>query len=166
MLRVLLPASRAGDLSSIIEMPQTKEQNQEIREKTKTLILDSALKLIVEKGYHSTSMNDIAEKAGVSKGLAYNYFDSKQHIVEAILQKVFHIFEQEYLPVMSEPDPYKKIELLTDITFKWLKESNEFWKMFFMFFFHPGILESSGAMMKQFYDEVFLMIENIRKKSG
>ncbi|MFH0735478.1 MAG: TetR/AcrR family transcriptional regulator [bacterium] len=147
-------------------MPRTKEQNKEIREKTKNLIIDSALKLFAEKGFHSTSMSDIAQTAGVSKGLAYNYFDSKQHIVEAILQKVFEMFSQEYHPLTNEPDPYKKLELLTNITFTWLKKSHEFWKMIFVFFFQPGILENSSKFMKLFYDEIFLLIESILKEIG
>ena len=147
-------------------MPRTKEQNQEIREKTKNLILDSALKLFAEKGFQFTSMSDIAETAGVSKGLAYNYFESKQKIVEAIIEKLFQMFGQEYLPILNEKDPYKKLELTTDITFNWLKKSYEFWRMMFLFFFQPGILENSNDIMKKFYGEIFELIESIFKEIG
>ena len=67
-------------------MPRSKEQFEEIRKKTKENILNAALKLFAEKGYHGTSINDIAKAANISKGLAYNYFESKKQIIEAIFK--------------------------------------------------------------------------------
>ena len=96
-------------------MPRTKEQNREIREKTKKVILDSAIKLFAEKGFQATSMSDIAKLAGVSKGLAYNYFDSKRHIVEAILKYVTDLMYKLYRPVLEEKDPYDKLEKLSTL---------------------------------------------------
>lgn len=147
-------------------MPRTKERNKEIREKTRTLILNASLKLFAEKGFHATSMSDIANAAGVSKGLAYNYFDSKQHIVEAIFQNLLELFEQEYLPAINEPDPYLKLEKLTEISFEWLKKSFDFWRMLFSCLIQPGIIEKSAEFTKRFYDEVFFVIENIFKDIG
>ena len=96
-------------------MPRTKEQNREIREKTKNAILDAALKIFSEKGFHATSMNDIAVAANVSKGLAYNYFESKQHIVQAILKSVMEMFAQKYIPVSMEKDKrFRRIEYSPD----------------------------------------------------
>ena len=147
-------------------MPRTKEQNKEIREKTKTLILNASLKLFAEKGFHATSMNDIAVAAGVSKGLAYNYFDSKQNIVEAIFQNVLELFEQVYLPVLTEPDPYLKLDKLTNITFEWLQKSIDFWKMLFTFWLQPEIIEKSTEFTNKFYHDIFSVIENIFKEIG
>ena len=131
-------------------MPRTKEQNREIREKTKNSILEAALQLFSDKGFHATSMNNIAVSAGVSKGLAYNYFESKQHIVQAILKNVMEMFAQKYMPVSMEKDPYKKLELLSEITFDWVKNSVDFWKMFFAFLIQPGVFEKSGEFFKDF----------------
>ena len=147
-------------------MPRTKEQNKEIREKTKEAILNASLKLFAERGFHATSMSDIANVAGVSKGLAYNYFDSKQHIVEAIFQNVLELFEHEYLPVLTEPDPYLKLDKLTDITFEWLQKSIDFWKMLFAFWLQPEIIKKSTEFTNKFYHDIFLVIENIFKEIG
>ena len=144
-------------------MPRTKEQNREIREKTKNSILEAALQLFSDKGFHATSMNNIAVSAGVSKGLAYNYFESKQHIVQAILKNVMEMLAQKYMPVSMEKDPYKKLELLSEITFDWVKN---FWKMFFAFLIQPGVFEKSGEFFKDFYGEIFVEIENIFREIG
>jgi AcrR family transcriptional regulator len=65
--------------------PRTEEQFQAIREKSTNKIVYAAMTLFSERGYQGTSMADIAKKAGVSKGLIYNYFESKEGILLAIL---------------------------------------------------------------------------------
>lgn len=52
-----------------------------------TRILDAAQKCFVEQGFHAASMAAIAETAGISAGLIYRYFDSKDAIVLAIIER-------------------------------------------------------------------------------
>lgn len=54
-------------------------------QKGKDKILQAALALFAEKGFHTTSVSQIAEAAGVSKGLTYNYFESKEKLGTYIL---------------------------------------------------------------------------------
>lgn len=49
-------------------------------------ILDAALKLFAERGFHQTSVDQIAQAAKVSKGLTYNYFDSKEGLLLGIIE--------------------------------------------------------------------------------
>ena len=58
--------------------PRTKQQFEEIRSDRKDQLLDAALHVFAEEGYHSASVSKIAKYAGVSKGLMYNYFHSKK----------------------------------------------------------------------------------------
>jgi AcrR family transcriptional regulator len=51
-------------------------------EQTRSLILETALRLFRERGYDRTTMRAIAEEAGVSVGNAYYYFASKEHLVQ------------------------------------------------------------------------------------
>jgi AcrR family transcriptional regulator len=51
----------------------------------KEKILEAALKLFAENGYHKTSISQIAKMAGVSKGLTYNYFNSKEELLLFII---------------------------------------------------------------------------------
>jgi AcrR family transcriptional regulator len=48
-------------------------------------ITEAALELFANEGYHATSVSKIAQKAEVSKGLIYNYYDSKEEILHAIV---------------------------------------------------------------------------------
>ena len=45
------------------------------------LIVDTAVKCFAEKGFHQTSMRDLANRAGVSLGNVYNHFDSKTELI-------------------------------------------------------------------------------------
>lgn len=53
----------------------------------KDKIVTAALMLFAEKGFHATSMAEVAAAAGVSKGLAYNYFASKDALLLAIIEQ-------------------------------------------------------------------------------
>jgi len=57
-------------------------------ERTRQLILNTALELFAEHGYDATTMRDIAGQAGVSLGLAYRYFQSKESLVLALYQQM------------------------------------------------------------------------------
>ncbi|MBB5626341.1 TetR/AcrR family transcriptional regulator [Sphaerisporangium krabiense] len=52
-------------------------------EKTRDLIVETALRLFRERGYEATTMRAIAAEAGVSVGNAYYYFSSKEQLVQA-----------------------------------------------------------------------------------
>lgn len=55
-------------------------------------IIESALKLFEEKGYHSTKISDIVQDAGMAQGTFYLYFKSKEdmfrHVAEACLDEI------------------------------------------------------------------------------
>lgn len=57
----------------------------EQKENRQKQILEIALDLFVEKGFASTKITDIAEAAGMSKGLMFNYFSSKEKLYETLV---------------------------------------------------------------------------------
>ncbi len=69
--------------------PKTKEQFEQMRQNRKAAIEESAMQLFAEQGFNSVSISRIAQKAGVSKGLLYNYFDNKEALVKDIVLKGF-----------------------------------------------------------------------------
>jgi AcrR family transcriptional regulator len=56
----------------------------EYKEAAKTKISEAARKVFAEKGYHDTTMDDIAKEIGVSKGALYSYFKSKEDLLKEI----------------------------------------------------------------------------------
>ena len=51
-------------------------------------ILDVAVQVFARQGYHGTSMNEVAEAAGVTKPVLYQHFDSKQDLYLALIDEV------------------------------------------------------------------------------
>jgi AcrR family transcriptional regulator len=47
-------------------------------------ILDATLKLISKNGFHGTAMSKVAKEAGVSTGIIYHYFDSKDDLMDKL----------------------------------------------------------------------------------
>lgn len=56
----------------------------------KTKILDAALDLFAEKGYDATGVQEIVQRAGVTKGALYHHFAAKEDILFEIYGSVFH----------------------------------------------------------------------------
>src|SRR3954454_14647606 len=50
-------------------------------------VLDAALDLFIEKGFAAARVEDIAKRAGLSKGAVYLYFPSKEAIMEGLVQR-------------------------------------------------------------------------------
>jgi TetR/AcrR family fatty acid metabolism transcriptional regulator len=51
------------------------------------VIFRAALRMIKEKGFHKARMSDIAREAGISYGLVYHYFNNKEDLFDAILNR-------------------------------------------------------------------------------
>jgi TetR/AcrR family fatty acid metabolism transcriptional regulator len=60
-------------------------------------ILDAAIEVFAERGFHTSRVSDIAGRAGVAYGLVYHYFDNKDEILRTIFLErwsvVLHVIE-------------------------------------------------------------------------
>jgi TetR/AcrR family transcriptional regulator len=70
-------------------LPRNKEQNEEIRRQRRETIIRGALKVYVEKGYAAAEIGDVAEQAGVARGLVYYYFKDKQALFRELFTYMF-----------------------------------------------------------------------------
>ena len=59
------------------------------QEDKRRLILDAAVRVFANKGYHASRVGDIAEEAGVAHGLLYHYFRSKEELLETISRETW-----------------------------------------------------------------------------
>lgn len=164
--RYFLTEHLINKLFRLKKVPRSKEQFEEIRRKTKDNILNASLKLFAEKGFHGTSINDIAKAANISKGLAYNYFDSKQKIIEAIFEELFKEGEK-FIEIMDAvDDPYEKLKLIIEFTFKYYEENEELWALYASFIFQPAILEGGRKLAAEFNQKYLGKMEEIFRVLG
>lgn len=109
--------------------PRTSEQFAAIREQKTALIMETALELFAHKGYFSTTISDIAKKAGISKGLLYNYFESKEALLRAIIQKsvneVYQYLDIDHDGTLTSTELTYFIRRLDEL----LKAKRYFWQL-------------------------------------
>ena len=63
-----------------IRVPRSREANQAIREERRAELLAVAARVFSRQGYVGTRISDIADAAGISKGLLYHYFPGKEQV--------------------------------------------------------------------------------------
>jgi AcrR family transcriptional regulator len=68
-------------------MFRNKSKITDAAKSRKNEIIEGSLRLFAQYGYHSTSLNDVASKIGVTKATLYYYFRSKDEIMKAILER-------------------------------------------------------------------------------
>src|SRR5215470_8228026 len=68
----------------------------------RTEILDVAQRLVNTKGYEQMTVQDILAELQISKGAFYHYFDSKQALLEALIERILDEAEQLLLLVIQD----------------------------------------------------------------
>jgi AcrR family transcriptional regulator len=68
-------------------------------------VIKMAHQLFIEKGFQSTSIQDILEKSGISKGTFYNYFSSKNELLIALIKEIYIKMEQERNELLIGKNP-------------------------------------------------------------
>jgi AcrR family transcriptional regulator len=86
-------------------MPRTKEQFEEMRKATRDKIQSAAMKLFVQKGFGSTNVQEIADLAGISIGLLYHQYKTKEELFSDLVEysltgikNITDLFEQNNSP--------------------------------------------------------------------
>ncbi len=111
--------------------PKSQQQLEGMREEKKALIMNTVLQHFANHGFHATTINHIAKHAGISKGLMYNYFKSKEDLLSEIIKKsvseVYNYLDINRDGYLSRDEFEFFIRKLSRI----LREKRTFWRLFF-----------------------------------
>ncbi|MEW5846980.1 MAG: helix-turn-helix domain-containing protein [Bacteroidota bacterium] len=128
-------------------MPRTKQQVEAIRQQRVMQILDAALDVFAHKGFHSATIADIAQKAGIAKGLLYHYYSSKEellsHIVITGMNNLVEKFDENHDGVLTDTE----MELFINDMFRKIVENRNYWKLYFSVMLQPNVF-SKELMQK------------------
>lgn len=80
------------------------------------MIIDKSVELFAEKGYHATSVQEIAEKCGIAKGSFYNYFKSKEELLVSIFKYYYEALTDSLLDLELDASLSSKDKFLRQIT--------------------------------------------------
>ncbi|MFZ9045909.1 MAG: TetR/AcrR family transcriptional regulator [Cyclobacteriaceae bacterium] len=115
--------------------PRTTEQFKELRDASKQKIFDAALELFGTKGFASTSIADIVKAAGISKGLLYHYFSSKDDLLEQLVGFLLDSSSQkmeafgEKKQQIREGEPKVRLKAMLDLFFLEMRENYRSWSL-------------------------------------
>jgi len=151
--------------------PKTKAQFEEVRLEKRELILETALEIFATYGYHGASISMIAQHAGIAKGLLYNYFESKEDLLKAVVSDGFKDFLDIYTPLLDKnfseemltPELFRK---LFKKAFKVMKDNIHFWRLYYALALQPGVME---MIIKDYEGYMFThldLMEKYYKKQG
>ncbi len=121
--------------------PRTPEQFEEMRESRRIQIMKVGLELFATDGYGHCTISNLASHAGISKGLMYNYFESKEALLAAIIEhglnEIMDLFDPDHDGVLESEE---LVEFIRKV-FTAMREQQEFWILFISVILQPKVKE-------------------------
>ena len=130
-------------------------------EERRSAILDAALTAFSQKGYHATSLDDIAREAGVSKALIYEHFASKQELHADLIARNARELTQRVAGALSGVEIESTVERLAaglEAFFAFVEERRDAWRMLFRDAADPESSAVLERMVQQVTAEVTVLI--------
>jgi len=108
----------------------TRKQRE--KDEMRGLILSAARALFLEKGYHNTSMRNIAERIEYSPGTIYLYFKEKDEIFHALHEEGFRKFISMMQPLQFVSDPFERLKAMGRIYMDFAKNNTDLYDLMFI----------------------------------
>lgn len=129
-------------------------------------VLDAALDLFIEKGFAATRVEDIAKRAGISKGGVYLYFPSKEQILEGIVRRAIVPIADHALGFIKdyEGDPRLVITMIMKLVATRLSEPKMIAVPKLIMHEVTGFPELAEMYRREVLDNVLPVIEGLLRK--
>lgn len=111
-------------------MPRTQEENDRIRQAAKENIRMAAMEIFIEKGYHAAAIDDIAKRAGASKGLMYNYYKGKEELLAEMVKVRIEEINQVMQVAASLGSPSEQLKHIVEGALNNAKEHPEIYRFY------------------------------------
>ncbi len=95
-------------------------------------ILDAARSAFADRGYHETSLDSVADRAGVSKALLYEHFSSKRELYVAMLEMHVHELVERISGAVAGAEPGEaRMRAGVEAFFGFVEERRGAWRIMF-----------------------------------
>ncbi len=164
------PSSRSRHLSKdVIKGSSTKPPTRsDIRQgardpvRTKGRILDVASEEFANRGFDGTRVDEIAAKSKVSKNLIYHYFENKDALFIAVLERAHELFRTQQESIQLEEDkPLDSMRNLVAESFRYWSESRRFIAYLDSANFHRSKHVQKSAAIQSAYSSLIVRISQI-----
>lgn len=118
----------------------------------KDTIEDAARQLFIKQGFHATTMRDITKRAKVSLGNLYNYYPTKESILESIINGYLTVIDEQLKAIFAEIDePMEPASLrqLGASVGKLVNEHSDFWLLMYI-----DVLEFQNRHFRKMFDGI------------
>jgi AcrR family transcriptional regulator len=147
-------------------MARSEQLNREMREASTRRILKTALRLFAAHGYAGTSIRLIAESAGISVGLLYNYFPSKADLLAALFEESMRDVQASFASAESAGTPSERIERLVRSSFEILDANRDFWRMSYGVRMQPAVVVGLGKRLRAWTTTIQSTLARYLKEAG
>ncbi len=148
-------------------MPRTPAQLEQIREESRERILRSACRLFARHGFAATPVRRIAEDAGVSQGLLYNYFAGKEDLLRAIFERSMVDVQRSFARAGAGTTAAVQGERLVRSAFATVRENLAFWRLTYQLRMQPGVLEGLGdELVRAWPEAIRRQLEELLRAAG
>jgi AcrR family transcriptional regulator len=145
--------------------PRSAEANQAIRAESRALILEHALQLFAEDGYDRTTIRGIAERAGISQGLIYNYFRSKDELLRAIFEQSMADVRESF-HVAEEAPKGERTAALIRAAFAGVERNQRFWRISYGVRMQGAVLADLGEGLHRWTAEIHHTLQGYLREDG
>ena len=124
--------------------PRNDEQNAMIKDERREQILSAALKIFATRGFAASKISDIVALGGMSHGLAYHYFASKEEMFYALVRKAVEVSSQSLLTVEAAPVcPLEKVRQAAKHILRGI-DAGEETSYYFLIMVHAAVMEGTA----------------------
>ena len=135
-------------------MPSPTTRKRLTADERREEILSAALDVFAERGYHGSSIDDIARRAGVSKALIYEHFASKEELHVKLLEQNADELLGQLGAAIADLPPGQRLEPGVEAFFRFVEERREAWRMLFREAADARVTETLDAVVAQVTDTV------------
>src|SRR5262249_24309343 len=119
--------------------PRRSAVNEQRRERAKARILGAAPARFTERGHDATTLAQVSRRAGVSAGLTVYYFRTKQHLVQALADRLLHARMVRAARAAADPDG--QLAAIIDAVLQTAAEEPRIIAMHLALLLQPGVAE-------------------------
>ncbi len=146
--------------------PRTKEQFDEIRKIRKRSIMATALKCFAERGFQTVTVSRVAEEAGISKGLMYNYFESKEALLKEIILDGIRQMMAEVEELQGDEITRETLIRLIERNIQMMKTEFHYWKLYIAVITQPGVSDLIKEELNEMIAAYLVPISAYYQKKG
>ena len=145
--------------------PRSAASNEAMRAESRARIVEHALRLFAERGFEGTTVRAIAESAGISQGLLYNYFAGKDELLLAIFDESMRDVEASFARA-ERAEPGARTAALVRAAFDVLQQNRLFWRLSYGVRMQSAVLAGLGGRLRAWTATIRDTLERYLRDDG